>query len=100
MHSPTDIPLSVDDQLNNICITEVEVFEALSSLKPNKAPGPDNIHLQVLKNCAESLARPLFLLFTQSLSTGTLPSDWRRANVTPIFKKVLKLVQKIIDQSI
>ena len=60
----------------------------MSSLKPNKGPGPDNIHSQVLKNCAESLARLLFcIVYTQSVSTGTLPSHWRRANVTPIFKK-------------
>jgi len=28
----------------NICITEVEVFKMWSSIKPIKAPGPDNIH--------------------------------------------------------
>jgi len=66
----------------------MDVFEALASLKPNRAPGPDNIHSQVLKNCAISLAKPLFLLFTQSVSTVTLPSDWRR---TPIFKKGSKI---------
>ena len=72
-------------------MTEIEVFEALASLKPNKAPGPHNIHSQVLKNCAERLAKPLFLLFTQSISTGILPSDWRRVNITPIFKKGSKV---------
>ena len=73
----TEILLSNVDQLSDICQTEIEIFEALTSLKPNKAPGPYNIHSQVLKNCAESLAKPLFLLFTQSISTGMLPSFWR-----------------------
>ena len=64
-------------QLSDITFTESEVFVSLTSLKPNKASGPDNLHSQVLKNCAESLAKPLFLLFTQSMNTGMLPSDWR-----------------------
>ena len=80
-----------DNQLSDICITENEVFEVLSFLKANKAPGPDNLHSQVLRNCAEVLAKPLFLLFTQSISTGMLPGDWRRANITPILKKGSKV---------
>ena len=46
---------------------------------------------QVLLYCAESLAKPLFLLFTKSLNSGVLPSDWRRAHITPIFKKGSKV---------
>ena len=58
-----------------------------------KAPGPDDLHSQVLKNCAESLAKPLFPLFTQSINTSIymLPSDWRQAHITPIFKKGSKV---------
>ena len=59
----------------------------MKSLNPNKTPGPDNVHPQLLKNCAQSLTKPLFLLFAQSLSSGKLPKEWKMANVTPIFKK-------------
>ena len=86
-YGTAEIPPLNAEQLCDISFTETEVFEALAPLKPNKAPGPDNIHSQVLKNCAESLTKPLFSLFTQSVDTGILPGDWRRANVTPIFKK-------------
>jgi len=44
-HGTADTLLSNTEQLS-----EIEVFEAMTSLKPNKAPGPDNIHSQVLKN--------------------------------------------------
>ena len=77
--------------LSEVPITKFEVFEASSSLKLNKAPGPDNLHAQVLMHCAESLTKPLFLLFTQSLNTSVLPSDWRRVHITPIFKKGSKV---------
>ncbi|WP_187791321.1 reverse transcriptase domain-containing protein, partial [Salmonella sp. S090_02723] len=30
---------------------------------------------------------PLFIIFRESLMTGIVPRDWRRANVVPIFKK-------------
>ena len=49
--------------------TEAEVFASLTSLNPNKAPRPDSLHSQALKNCAGSLAKPLLLLFTQSINT-------------------------------
>ena len=87
----TEIFSNSISQLSDITFTESEVFVSLSSLKPNKASGPDNLHSQVLKNCAESLTKPLFLLFSQSMNTGMLPSDWRRAHITPIFKKGSKV---------
>ena len=40
-----------------------------------------------MKNYARSLTKPLFLLFTYSLNSGTLPNEWKKANITPIFKK-------------
>ena len=48
-------------QLSDLSITETEVFKALAALKPNKAPVLDNIHSQVLMNCAESLIELLYL---------------------------------------
>ena len=77
----------VSTTLSDICITEAEVYDKLVLLNVNKAPGPDGLHSQILKNCASSLARPLCLLFTQSLNSGVLPKEWKQANVTPIFKK-------------
>ena len=53
-------PVKVDTQLNDFCITESDVLDALVALNPNKSPGPDNLHPQLLMNCALNLARPLF----------------------------------------
>ena len=33
------------------------------------------------------LAKPLFLIFTESLSNGVVPLDWELANISPIYKK-------------
>ena len=36
---------------------------------------------------SEFISVPLSILFNKSLNSGTLPSDWKCANVTPIHKK-------------
>ena len=70
-----------------IIIRTEGIEKLLRELKPQKAPGPDNIMSRVLKECAGSIA-PLFRQnFQKSLCTGELPEDWLTANVSPIFKK-------------
>ena len=62
----------------------------LHQLKQNKSQGTDKIHAYVLQAAAESLSLPLSMLFSLSFSSGTIPTSWAEANVTPIFKKGLK----------
>ena len=50
----------------------------------------DGINSTFLKRCIHSLATPLRILFTESLSSGRVPKDWKMANVTAIFKKGTK----------
>ena len=40
-------------------ISEEEVFEALTSLNPNKAMGIHNINPKILKHCASVLVQPM-----------------------------------------
>jgi len=47
----------------------------------------DSIPPFVLKHCAEEISPVLNVIFTKSLSSGTLPSDWKKANICPVFKK-------------
>ena len=73
--------------IRDIKIENKGVEKMLKSLKVNKAPGPDELPAYILKELAEELAPVLTALFNQSLQTGTLPKDWLKANVAPIFKK-------------
>ena len=63
------------------------VRKLLSSVNSNKTSGPDGIHGKILKNCSESLAYPLPLIFKISYNTGSLPKEWKLASVVPIHKK-------------
>ena len=63
------------------------ILKLLCELDTNKSPGPDEIPSVVLKQCSAEIAPILQVIFTQSMSTGTVPGDWLTANVTPDFQK-------------
>jgi len=69
-----------------------DVLKRLKSLEVDKACGPDQIVCIVLKECAESVALPVTLIFKESIKSGELPSQWLRANVSPLYKKGEKTV--------
>ena len=73
--------------LENIDITEVGVYKLLKDLNPHKASGPDAISSRILKELAAEVALLLTIIYQSSMNTGEVPSDWRDAFVTPIFKK-------------
>jgi len=49
--------------------------------------GPKGMHTQVLRELADVIAKPLSFIFERSRRTGEVPKDWRKAIVTPVFKK-------------
>ena len=73
--------------MNPIKVGRAGVLKLLLNLKPNKATGPDGIPGNLLRMVADEIADVYTLLFQASLDQGCLPSDWKRANVVPIFKK-------------
>ena len=79
--------------IQNILVDEKGVLNLLKGMNVNKAAGPDGIPNKILKACAEEVAPALTIIFQESLNTGQLPSDWKEAIVTPIFKKGDKHVQ-------
>ena len=82
-----NFPYSEDHELKDIMFTKEKVKAKLAKLKPSSAPGSDKIWPRVLSKLAATLAIPLTIIFSTCMAEGSVPPDWKLANVTPIFKK-------------
>ena len=63
------------------------VAKLLRGLKAHKVTGPDAIPARLLKEAADQLAPILTSIYRASLQQATVPEEWKKANVVPIFKK-------------
>ena len=58
----------------------------IDRLKDKESSGIDRLSNKHLKAAKNLLAKPLILLFNQTLNTGIFPSKLKQSKVTPIFK--------------
>ena len=84
MPSPIEPPSPSKPEIK---VSREGVLKLLLDLKENKTSGPVKVPSRILKVAAEPISHCLQLLFTASLHTGKVPSDWKQANITPVFKK-------------
>ena len=73
-------------RINNIPLDEAKILALIRALTINKAHGWDNISVQMIKICDESLVKPLMKVYQNSLDSCIFPSKWKKANVVPVYK--------------
>ena len=88
---PNFFPLT-DSTIDDIVITDEDIRDLLLNLNVNKATGPDNISANMLKTCGDHLILPLKIIFKNLLITGSFPTQWKKANVTPAHKKMISKI--------
>ena len=62
------------------------------AIKPNKSAGPDDIPPKLLKLAEPAIASPLTSLFSFCANLGETFTDWKKARLIPVYKKMMKLV--------
>ena len=72
--------------LSDINITREDIIGAIKIISQISSLGPDEFSAILLKQCSKSLSHPLQLLYKASLKTGEIPTDLKRAIITPIYE--------------
>ncbi len=84
--------------VNESTFSPAAVLLALSDLNKRKPAGIDGIHPHVLHQSRIAFALPLSLICCKSFREGQVPSCWKLANITPIFKNEARQKLKTIAQ--
>ena len=81
---------SKSEHLCQLFVTPEMIAKQIKKMKDNKSPGVVGIPPKLHKEIVEQISTPLANLFNLSLEEGIVPSDWKEANITPLFKKGLR----------
>ena len=88
--SPVEITSRTDKEFNFEYVPKTFIERELRSSNRNKATGIDNLYAGLLRYVASVIAAPLSFLINLLLQTGIVPSNWKVAQVIPLYKKVLE----------
>ena len=74
------------EHLGQLFVTPEIIAKKINKMKDNRPPGVDGIPTKLLKEIVEQISTPLAKLFNLSLEEGIVPSEWKKANITPLLK--------------
>ena len=92
-HVPSEHRENIHERLKNVIHEEeheimsqpfsiTEMNKELDSLLDKKAPGPDKISNEMLKNLGNKAKNKLLQIFNNSFSSSKVPQNWREAIMT------------------
>ena len=68
-------------------VTPEMIAKKIKKMKDNKSPRVDGIPPKLLGEIVEQISTQLAKVFNLSLNEGIVPSEWKEANITPLFQK-------------
>ena len=84
---PTSLSFRTDKRLSSVTFSAEDIGKIIQCLDHNKAHGHDNISIRMLKICGDTICKPLEMIYSQALTSGSFPSEWKKGNIVPIHKK-------------
>ena len=75
------------EHLGQLFVTHEMIAKKIKKMKVNKSPGVHGIPPKLLLEIVEQISTPPAIFFNFSLDEGIVPSEWKVANITPLFKK-------------
>ena len=63
-------------KIKHLHISENSVFMLLDRIDVSKSSGPDKLPGRLLQSLAKEITSVVHFIFTQSLCTGELPTEW------------------------
>ena len=101
----------VQNSLNFNSVTPHSVCKQIQSLCSAKATGSDQISARLLKTAAPQISDSLCYVINMSMTSGTVPKEWKHARVIPLYKdgkcdeasnyrpiSVLPIISKIMER--
>ena len=82
---------AVGDQFHFTPVTALEVQKSFEALNSKKTICLDDIQARLLQIAAPAISESLCFLLNFSLTSGKIPSDWKKAKISAIFLPGTKL---------
>ena len=82
---PSRLPDNI--HISDINTSPQTIYRILKKLKTNSAAGPDGLPPIFYHHTAQSMSFPLSIFFRTLIETHSIPDEWRKAIITPKFKK-------------
>ena len=77
--------ISEDSMVQDLTLQDLNY--AIGSLQTKKAPGPDGINNDMLKQLGPATKKTLLSIFNSSWNEGVIPTAWKLAHIIPVHKK-------------
>ena len=80
------LPSRTENSFTLDYVSIVFIEKELRSLKRQKATGIDELPPGLLRDCAKGISKPICHIINLSIQTSTVPSIWKVAKISPVFK--------------
>ena len=78
---------STESCLDSVEINESNVLAAVKKLNNNYTSGPDGLPALFFKCLQHVIVKPITIIYNQMFSAAFVPSEWKKAVITPVHKK-------------